>query len=331
MKQEIIAMNKTGWIVLIVCLGLLACIAFGVLLGRSMTFDLSVDQDAVDTKSYKDLKNPYAADGVYSVKAEGLKELNVDWISGSVIVELTDTNVILIQETSDKTISEKDALRYGVSGGKLRIQACKKNHPGKLPRKDLVISLPRSLADELLECRIDTVSASASAAGLRLDALAVNTVSGTVMLSDMIAEEVEIDTVSGPVALLDSTAESLRVDSVSGKINVAGHMKKVKSSSVSGPMECDLDSCRDIRANTVSGNVSLVLRETPEALKIGTTSGEVRIALPTDASCTIHLDAMSGKLYLNDDAVGAKQLTLGEGSSAFDIDSMSGNVYIRTK
>ncbi len=324
-------MNKTGWIVLIVCLGLLACIAFGVLLGRSMTFDLSVDQDAVDTKSYKDLKNPYAADGVYSVKAEGLKELNVDWISGSVIVDLMDTNVILIQETSDKTISEKDALRYGVSGSKLRIQACKKNHRGKLPKKYLVVSLPHSLADALHVCKFDTVSASVSAAGLRLDKLEVNTVSGTVMLSDMIVDEVGIDSVSGSVALLDSQAESLRIDSVSGKINVAGDMKKVKTSSVSGSMAYDLDSCRDIRANTVSGMVLLALRETPHELKIDTTSGEVNIALPTDASCTINLDTMSGKLYLNDTAIGDKRLTLGEGSAEFDINSMSGNVCIRTK
>ena len=324
-------MNKTGWIILIVCLSLLFCLCCGILLGRRMTSNLYVDQDTVNTKEYKDLKNPYSADGVYSVQVNDLSELVIDWISGSVTVELTDNDIIRIRETSATAISEKYALRYGVSGGKLRIQACRKNFTGKLPKKDLVVSLPRSLADGLHECKIDTVSASVSAAGLRLDELNVNTVSGKTVLSDMVADEADIDSVSGPVALLDSTAESLRIDTVSGKIDVAGDMKKIKVSSVSGPMECNVDGCKDIRANTVSGEITLVLTKAPKTLKIDTTSGEVRISLPTDVSCTIQMDAMSGKLYLNDEAVGGKQLTLGEGAADFDIDSMSGNVYIRTK
>ena len=40
---------------------------------------------------------------------------------------------------------------------------------------------------------------------------------------------------------------------------------------------------------------------------------------------------MSGKLFLNDTTVGAKQLTLGDGDALFDIDTMSGNVYVYTK
>ena len=296
-----------------------------------MTSNLYVDQDTVNTKEYKDLKNPYSADGIYSIQADNLKELTIDWIGGSVIVELTDNDILQIRETSSTTISEKYALRYGVSGGKLRIQACQKNFIGKLPKKDLVVSLPRSLSDALHECKIDTVSASIAAEGLRLDELEINTVSGKVELSGMIAEEAGIDTVSGPVFLLDSQAKSLRIDSVSGKIKVNGDAKKIKTSSVSGPIECNLDGCKEIRANSVSGEVALILTKTPKTLKVDTTSGEVQIALPSDASCAIHMDTMSGKLYLNDEAVGAKQLTFGEGTAEFDIDTMSGNVYIRTK
>ena len=92
-----------------------------------------------------------------------------------------------------------------------------------------------------------------------------------------------------------------------------------------------MDGCKEIRANSVSGEIALILTKTPKTLKVDTTSGEVRIALPSDASCAIHMDTMSGKLYLNDEALGAKQLTLGEGTTEFDIDTMSGNVYIRTK
>ena len=324
-------MSKTVWIILIVCLCLALCICAGLFLAGRIASSFTDSQTNTDTNKYRDLKNPYSEDGSYSVKANDLKELTIDWISGSVTIVLTDGDVIRIQETADKTIKERDALRYGISADKLRIQACRKNHPGRLPRKDLVVSLPRSLADQLRECEIDTVSASVSAAGLHLDELEVNTVSGKVELSNMIAEEAGIDTVSGPVILLDSQVSSLRMDSVSGMMKVSGSVKKIKVSSVSGPLECNADACNDIRANTLSGTVDFILVKTPDKMSVDTSSGDIRIALPTDTSCSIQMDTMSGKLYLNGEAVGAKQLTLGEGEAQFDIDSMSGSVFIRTK
>ncbi len=324
-------MTKTGWIILGICLCLVICLCVGLFLSERIASALFADQDVfANTKNFKDLKNPYSADGAYSVKVNDLKELSIDWISGSVIVELTDSDIIRIQETASRKIAEKDALRYGVSGSKLRIQACKKNYTLKIPNKDLIVSLPRSLADKLQECEINSVSASVSVHGLTLDELEVNTVSGNVSVSEMITDEADIETVSGSVSLLDSSAESLRIDTVSGIVKVSGCVKSIKLFSFSGSIACNVDDCKSILASTISGPVDLVLPKTPKELNIGTTSGEIRIALPTDASCLIQLNAMSGKLYLNNEAVGSKQLTLGDGAADFDIDSMSGSVYIRT-
>ena len=145
-NEEVLVMSKTGWIILIVCLALVFCIAAGLLLaGRifntllSKGSDTTVDTSA--TKDYKDLKNDYSADGVYTVQLKDLKELDIDWISGSVTVALTDEDVVRFVETAQKEIKEKDALRYGVSGDTLRIQACKKGYVGKLPEKDLTVLL----------------------------------------------------------------------------------------------------------------------------------------------------------------------------------------------
>ena len=143
-------MSKTGWIILIVCLGLILCLCAGILLaGRIANALLSGDSTRLDkdsTKNYKDLQNEYSANGSYTVGMKELKELDIDWISGSVTVELTDEDSIRIQEVADRTIKEKDALRFGTSGSTLRIQACKKGHLGNLPRKDLKVFLPRTLA-----------------------------------------------------------------------------------------------------------------------------------------------------------------------------------------
>ena len=122
-------MSKTGWIILIVCLCLVFCLCAGLFLAGRISTWLFRDRsetrvDTGTTKEYKDLKNDYSADGVYTVQTKDLKELTIDWISGSVIVEITDGEVIRITETASEPIQEKDALRYGISGGKLRVQAC---------------------------------------------------------------------------------------------------------------------------------------------------------------------------------------------------------------
>ena len=329
-------MSKIGWIILGVCLCLVVCICLGLFLaGRianslfSTRNDTRVDSSA--TQGYKDLKNDFSSDGLYTVQMKDLKDLDIDWISGSVTVELTDEDMIRIQEVSDSTIREKDALRYGVSGSKLRIQACKKGYIGQLPRKELTVYLPRSLAAGLKECEIDTVSAAVSAGDLKLDELEINTVSGRVRLSNMIVEEAQVDTVSGPISLLDCEIDSLRLDSVSGKGKITGAVRKVKSSSVSGEIDLTLTTCSEIKISTMSGDVTLALAATPKELQIDTTSGKTRLTLPKDASCTIDLDTMSGKLYLNDAAVSNKMITLGDGSAVFDIDSMSGSVWVDAK
>ena len=328
-------MSKTGWIILIVCLALVVCICAGLFLAGRLAYSFLFNRDSTsensNTKDYKDLKNPYSSDGVYSVKMNALKELTVDWISGSVIIEFTDGDVIRIEEKSDRTIKESDALRYGVSGDKLRIQACKKNHVGKLPVKELVVTLPRSLEAQLQELDIDTVSASIRAGELQLDELEIDTVSGKVDLSNLTATEAEIDTVSGDVVSRGCSFDTLRVDSVSGLISVDGRVGKLKASSVSGSIQLYMNDSKEVRVNTMSGQVSMLFDKTPKTVQVDTPSGDTEIALPQDASCTIQLDAMSGKLFLNEEAVGSKQITLGEGEASFDIDSMSGSVHIHTR
>ncbi len=323
-------MSKTGWIILFVCLCLLFCICTGLFLAGRLA-DSSLFSGDTTTKDYKDLRNPYASDGVYAVKMSELKELDIDWISGSVVVEFTEGDSIRIQEKANSVIKESDALRYGVNGNKLRIQACKKNHLGKLPTKELIVSLPRTLAAELKELEIDTVSASVSAAKLDLVELEIDTVSGKVELQGIIADEAGMDSVSGDILLRGCSFDTLRVDSVSGLASLTGTARKVKTSSVSGSIQLWLDDSREVRVNTMSGSVSIDFVTVPKELQVDTTSGNASISLPKDASCNIKLDAMSGKLYLNEEPVGSRQITLGEGAANIDIDSMSGSVYIITK
>ena len=121
------------------------------------------------------------------------------------------------------------------------------------------------------------------------------------------------------------------MDSVSGLASFTGSIKTGKASSVSGSVQLYLDECEEVHVSTMSGFIAFDLGTIPKTLQVDTTSGNVDITIPKDASCTVKLDAMSGKLYMNESTVSSRQLTLGEGTSRFDIDSMSGSVYIHTK
>lgn len=327
-------MSKTGWIILGVCLGLVFCLCMGLFLAGRMANTLFRDKEDASvvsdlTKDFKDLKNAYSADGVYTLKPDELKELEVDWISGSVTIVLTDGDALEIRETAKSAISEKNALRYGVKEGKLRIQACKKGHTSKLPKKELVLTLPRSLAATLKELEIDTVSASVSAGEFQLEELDINTVSGQVQIENVAANKGEIDSVSGDVTLRGCTFDSLRMDSVSALLSMTGTVGKVKTSSVSGSVQLWLDDSRELRISTMSGHIALTFYKMPKAVQVDTTSALTTIYLPEDASCTIKLDSMSGKLLQNMQEVGSKQLILGDGEAHIDIDSMSGDVWIQ--
>ena len=164
-----------------------------------------------------------------------------------------------------------------------------------------------------------------------MDELEIDSVSGKVDFQDVVAEEARFDTVSGDVTLRDCSVDSLHMNSVSARLSVTGDAKKVKTSSVSGAVELTLDSCKEVRVNTMSGSVTLDFAQAPKSLQVDTTSGKTDLTLPKDASCTIDLDAMSGKLYLNDEAVSSRKITLGDGDASYDIDAMSGSVYVHTK
>ena len=109
-------MSKTGWIILGVCLGLVFCLCMGLFLARRLAntlFREKEDDSAITdlTKDFKDLKNAYSADGVYTLKPDELKELEVDWISGSVTIVLTDGDTLEIRETAKVSSASRPAKR----------------------------------------------------------------------------------------------------------------------------------------------------------------------------------------------------------------------------
>ena len=210
--------NKNSVIVRIILWTLTALILLGVLLwGLELLPGLSIRGLSFGGWDfhYKDSAQYQVGSG--SVSAAGLRSLEVNWVDGSVHLEVTDGDSVVFREPDG--LDEEDQLRFQVVGDRLIIQYSKPRwgfgfHASQ-PDKHLTVEIPRTLAGQLVELQVDTVSAPAKKIKLTAD-----TVSGGLQLSGQ-ANSVEFDGVSGGMDLaLLQVPRKVSTDTISGNIHL---------------------------------------------------------------------------------------------------------------
>ncbi len=254
--------------------------------------------------------------GNASLPAETLDEIEVDWVSGSVDIEIHDQNTIEIREEYTGN-DDSQKLRYRYENGKLSVKFCKPQwffgifH--RFEGKNLTLLIPANLADHLQKVKIDNVSAAVSVCGLSGNTLDMETVSGNIRATDLHFKKIDIDGVSADVFLSGITAEELDQETVSGGFTMEGTAKTVKADSVSGRLEFTFhEPVAKFRSETVSGDTVLYLPEESEFhLKYEKVSGNFRCDFP----------GLSG-----DD-----EFTVGNGDGNFRLETVSGKMEVLKK
>lgn len=372
-------MSKAARIALIVagalvCTGMvLYCVAFafGARFEKVWSGELPgtnfVNIGTVRNPEYRDWDNAYASDGAYSVSASGLNSMDIKWVAGSVEINVYDGSEVLIQESARVSIPEEKSLRYGVENGMLYIQYCDKMTKVNQIEKDLIVSIPRAVAENMTSFDFDAASASLSLSGLtakyftfdsvsgRLDAASItadtvelNATSGSIYFSgeydrlsaDSVSGEVtveskkaatstSINTTSGSISLSGSCGE-LSMDTVSGRISSAGTVmaQTLGINSTSGEVSLN-GSFGGVDADTISGAVTLRSDICPAKITIGTASGAVSLTLPKDSGFTLDYDTASGKLDCGFSVrMDGDRYISGDGSAAFNVDTVSGDLSV---
>ncbi len=211
--------------------------------------------------------------------SDPIREIDVNWISGSVSVKYHDGAKIVIEEASSKELDKNTSLYYRVKGDTLDIQFAKS---GKLSdanfSKNLTILLPKTMqnAEEALRSlSVETVSASIFADGIYTRECDAETVSGKIDLNLAgTIDEVSIETVSGNAVLgAHDGLRDLDINSVSGNVQVGLHDSAVfgvEFESVSGKLGGDFLFIKtngvfvtgkggpEYEANTVSGDLTFL-------------------------------------------------------------------------
>ena len=262
---------------------------------------------------------------------EGVKHLDVHWISGKVSVAYHRDDTILLQETSGRTIGEDLRLRWCLDQetGTLTVQYGKDG--ARMPwnfSKDLTLTLPENI--ELGDVSIHGISGGIVIPTLRADSLSLSMTSGT---TDAAAEanHISVSSTSGSIRLTAAgSSEDIRVHTTSGSIDVkAGEAGSVRLDCTSGDITADLESADAVWINSTSGKVTASLA-TLNRLEIDVTSGSVTAYLPEKPGFTAYLDKVSGKItYDLPMTVRGASYICGDGSGYVRIHTTSGGISLK--
>ena len=230
---------------------------------------------------------------VGSADPAAIREIKIEWISGSVTVEPGDVQEITFLESGNGT--DKYEMVWKQSGDELVIQYSKDSstagfglHFGN-GSKDLTVTVPR---------------------GWVCDSLELDTASTDLTVRDMIIREMEIDSASGTAKFENCTVSSLDVDTASGDVTFTGSLN-----------ELDFEAA--------SASFTGVLENVPDQVKMDSMSGDLTLTLPEDAGFTVSLDAMSSDFSSDFPTVKKnKSYVCGDGHCKIDVDAMSGDVSI---
>ena len=256
-----------------------------------------------------------------SLDLEGVRRLHVRLVAGSVdVVGRTEDAAAGAARVEVNEV--EGPLTVSLDGGTLTISHERLTWGGLLDwvggrraRAVVSVSVPADCPVEL-----GVVSADAVVSGISAERTAVKSVSGDVTL-DGVRSDISAQTVSGDLQTR-GLAGTLRFTTVSGELTVvSGHSDSVRAETVSGDLTLDLDvhSGGRVDVNSVSGDVTL--------------------RLPASAGLAVDVTSMSGSLESAFDGVrtackpGASTMrgTVGDGGSRLGVKTVSGDVTLLTR
>lgn len=204
---------------------------------------------------------------------DSVKNIDINWIDGTVDVLTHNENTVSFSETSDIELDENKTLYYYLEGDTLHIQFGKAR---KIPSnqnfsKHLTVYVPEGAVFEDID--VDNVSSSFNIKGVSCDSFEADTVSGDVTVQLNAVREFKVDSVSADCRLESAVApDEFEADMVSGNIELAipeGSGFKVSFDTVSGKLNSEFEVTKDddeyicgdgkaeYSVDTVSGGITI--------------------------------------------------------------------------
>ncbi len=255
--------------------------------------------------TYADAGKYSAGDFTYS--AEDVKTVEINWVGGDIEIVQSESAALSVTENGESLDSEEQMHHY-VRAGKLIIHYCESGYRGEIDtaHKKIRVEIPAGV-----DLDIDNVSADITLGNLKVRDFEVSNVSGNMQLAGITANDIDIEIVSGTITADSVSARTFDVEGVSGDIDV----KKI--------------SADEIDVEIVSGKTSLVLEKACRA-DISGINGNINITLPSGVGAEVEFESVSGDLHSDISHIkDGDMYTFGAGEAKFDIETVSGNLYIK--
>lgn len=236
-----------------------------------------------------------SADGKDTFSASEISELEIEWVSGEILIQPGDTDQISIRE--DGVTDSKYSMVLQQRGGELKILFCEENvaeHWGidlqKELNKDLTILVPPDWICQSLD---------------------IECASATVEVNDLTIQEVDFDGASGTCEFENCIVNEIDINTASGDIRFIGELNM---------LDCD----------AASASVYTALSNVPSRLDMDSMSGDMEILLPTDAGFTLSMSGLHTD-FTSDFETTLKNgnYVCGDGRCRINLDALSGDVTIR--
>jgi len=286
---------KANAIIRIVLFSLLILILLGILLAgigfSSFRFISGTGNSAQEAEPNRVI----AREEAIRVSADSVRELEIDWVAGDIILQPADVDAIVISESG--VSNGEYAMVCKQSGDELTIQFTQEsirislfgNNTQVELSKDLTILVPRGWACETLE---------------------VNAAAATLEVKDLTIQQVEFDGASGTCRFHNCSVDKLDLDTASGDVTFSGSLNI---------LDCD----------AASAGIYAQLSNVPARMDMDTMSGDLEITLPEHAGFTVSIDSISGDFSTDfETSKHGDRYVCGDGSCHIQVDAMSGDVAI---
>lgn len=282
---------KTSAIVRIVLCSIAILVLLSLLVGGLLLNTFIMDTDWSSIHNMLSIENTGTLASAGEVSAAEIRDIQIEWASGSITIVPGDTDVITFSETAD--LPDSDKMVWSQTGDKLTIQFTRTQvfFGTSIQRsKDLVITVPRDWTCDDLE--IDSASAR-------------------VEITDLTINNVDFDGASGICDFDNCNVGHLDLDTASGNVRFSGTLTE---------LDCD----------AASASCTIRLQNSPSRIDADMVSGDLDLALPEDCGFTVSLDALSGD-FSSDFATTRQDdyYIYGNGSCRISISALSGDVTIR--
>jgi len=223
-----------------------------------------------------------------------VRNLEIDWASGSVHVLAGDVDSVEIREVTSKEAEPDQQVHWCLQNGTLYVRFSAPNmiNSSLSLKKELTVTIPKNLT--LKEVEVDSASAEVLLDGFTADIIAVDTASGDITCHAS-ATDIEIESSSGAIDLTQR-----------------GSAKEVSLENASGKILADIEKIAELSIESASGRVTLrVPEDSGFTMELKQASGGLESALP---------------LQLKGD-----RLIAGDGSAEFSVETSSGDVKIEVR